>query len=227
MKPYRMQKVIKHILQGFIFILFLICQFASAQVSKLGPDQEMAHSIFKELVEINTTHSIGDCTIAAEAVAKRLKDAGFEDIDVLVIGPVARNKNLVARLHGSGKQPPILFLAHLDVVEAKREDWSYDPFILTETGGYFYGRGSLDMKESAAILVANFIRMKREGYLPDRDLILALTAGDESGAGYNGAEWLIKNQRPLIDAGFCFNLVAREPPRKEGKRIIRPVQVSE
>ena len=227
MKPYRMQKVIKHILQGFIFILFLICQFASAQVSKLGPDQEIAHSIFKELIEINTTHSIGDCTKAAEAVAKRLKDAGFEEKDVEVIGPMARNQNLIARLHGSGKQPPILFLAHLDVVEAKQEDWSVDPFKLTEKDGYFYGRGSLDVKSGAAILVTNFIRMKREGYLPDRDLVLALTAGEESADDYDGVEWLVSNKRPLIDAAFCINMDAGEPQRKGGKRILRPVQVSE
>jgi acetylornithine deacetylase/succinyl-diaminopimelate desuccinylase-like protein len=207
--------------------MLLICRFSSAQSLKLSSDQNMAHSIFKELVEINTTHSIGDCTIAAEAVAKRLKDAGFEDIDVLVIGPVARNKNLVARLHGSGKQPPILFLAHLDVVEAKREDWSYDPFKLTETDGYFYGRGSLDVKSGAAILVANFIRLKKAGYVPDRDLVLALTAGEESADDYDGVEWLVQNHRPLIDAAYCINMDAGEPQRKAGKRILRPVQVSE
>jgi len=209
-----------------IFVFLFLLQSVFAQVPK-STDQELALSIFKELIAINTTHSTGNTTLAAEAMAKRLVDAGYNEKEVLVIGPQPRNRNLVARLHGSGKQPPILFLAHLDVVEARREDWSYDPFILTETGGYFYGRGSLDMKESAAILVTNFIRMKREGYLPDRDLILALTAGEESGAEYNGAEWLIKNQRPLIDAGFCVNLDAGEPQRKEGKRIIRPVQVSE
>src|ERR1700682_1446705 len=192
-----MQKVIKHIPQDVIFILLFICQFASAQITKLTPDQEMAHSIFKVLIEINTTHSIGNCTIAAQAVAKRLKDAGFEEKDVVVIGPMARNQNLIARLHGSGKQPPILFLAHLDVVEAKQEDWSFDPFKLTEINGYFYGRGSLDVKSGVAILVTNFIRMKRDGYLPDRDLILAFTAGEESADDYNGVEWLLHNQRPL------------------------------
>ena len=222
-----MQKTIHHILRGLLFFLLCISQSASAQVSKLNSDQELARSIYKELIEINTTHSTGDCTIAAEAVAKRLKDAGFEEKDVLVIGPMARNKNLVARFHGSGKQPPILFLAHLDVVEAKREDWSYDPFKLTETGGYFYGRGSLDVKSGVAILVTNFIRMKKAGYLPDRDLILALTAGEESADDYDGADWLVKNQRPLIDAAYCINMDAGEPQRKAGKRILRPVQVSE
>ena len=222
-----MQKTIHHIQHVLLFVLLFICQVATAQNSKLTTDQEMARVIFKELIEINTTHSTGNCTIAAEALAKRLKDAGFEVKDVVVIGPMARNQNLIARLHGSGKQPPILFLAHLDVVEAKPEDWSFDPFKLTETNGYFYGRGSLDVKSGAAILVANFIRMMRAGYLPDRDLILALTAGEESADDYDGVEWLVKNQRPLIDAAFCINMDAGEPQRKGGKRILRPVQVSE
>ncbi|MDP9041262.1 MAG: M20/M25/M40 family metallo-hydrolase [Bacteroidota bacterium] len=222
-----MQKTSHLIPKRLPFVLLLICGFASAQVPKLNPDQEMARSIFKELIEINTTHSTGDCTVAAEAMAKHLKDAGFTGNDVLVLGPQARNQNLIARLHGSGKQPPILFLAHLDVVEAKREDWSLDPFKLTETGGYFYGRGSLDVKSGAAILVTNFIRMKRDGYVPDRDLILALTAGEESADDYDGVQWLIKTQRPLIDAAFCINMDAGEPQRKNGRRILRPVQVSE
>jgi acetylornithine deacetylase/succinyl-diaminopimelate desuccinylase-like protein len=222
-----MHRTIKYILRSLFFILFFITRIAWAQVSIPGPDQEMALGIFKELVEINTTHSVGDCTVAAEAVAKRLKDAGFAEKDVMVIGPVARNQNLVARLHGSGKQPPILFLAHLDVVEAKREDWSYDPFKLTETNGYFYGRGSLDVKSGAAILVANFIRMKKAGYQSDRDLILALTAGEESADDYDGVEWLLQTHRPLIDAAYCINMDAGEPQRKGGKRILRPVQVSE
>jgi acetylornithine deacetylase/succinyl-diaminopimelate desuccinylase-like protein len=222
-----MQKIIRHSPHGLIFIFLFVSRFALAQMVKLNPDQELARGIYKELIEINTTHSTGDCTIAAEAMAKRLKDAGFAEKDVVVIGPTARNKNLVARLHGSGKQPPILYLAHLDVVEARKEDWSYDPFKLTETNGYFYGRGSLDVKSGAAILVTNFIRMKRDGYLPDRDLILALTAGEESADDYDGVEWLVTNKRPLIDAAYCINMDAGEPQRKGGKRILRPVQVSE
>jgi acetylornithine deacetylase/succinyl-diaminopimelate desuccinylase-like protein len=212
---------------GLLLILLFLCRFATAQNSKLTPDQVLAHSIFKELVEINTTHSIGNTTIAAEAVAKRLIAAGYSEKDIQIVGPQERNRNLVVRLHGSGKRPPILFLAHLDVVEARREDWSFDPFKLTETNGYFYGRGSLDVKSGVAILVTNFIRMKHDGYIPDRDLIIALTSGEESGGEYNGVEWLLKNQRPLIDAGFCVNMDAGEPQRKNGKRIIRPIQISE
>jgi acetylornithine deacetylase/succinyl-diaminopimelate desuccinylase-like protein len=222
-----MQKMILPTVSGLIIISLCMFRVAVAQEPKLSSDQELAHSIFKELIEINTTHSTGDCTIAAEAVAKRLKAAGFEDKDVIVTGPAARNQNLIARLHGSGKQPPILFLAHLDVVEAKPEDWSFDPFKLTETNGYFYGRGSLDVKSGVAILVTNFIRMKRSGFIPDRDLIIALTAGEESGGEYDGVEWLVHTKRPLIDAAFCINMDAGEPQRKNGKRILRPVQISE
>jgi len=202
-------------------------QHGLSQISTLSPDQDFARIIFKELIEINTTHSTGDCTPAAEAMAKRLKDGGFDEKDITIIGPFARNKNMIARLHGSGKQPPILFLAHLDVVEAKPEDWSYDPFKLTESGGYFYGRGSLDVKSGAVVLVANFIRLKKAGFIPDRDMILALTAGEESADDYDGVEWLVKNHRSLIDASFCINMDAGEPQRKGGKRILRPVQVSE
>ena len=222
-----MQKTIAQTTKGLIFILLFLCRLASAQSSRLSPDEQLAHDIFGELIAINTTHSTGNCTVAAEAVARRLRDAGFADMDVVVTGPQARNRNLVARFHGTGKQPPVLFLGHLDVVEAKPEDWTFDPFRLTENEGYFYGRGSLDVKSGVAILVANFIRMKREGYLPDRDLILALTAGEESGGEYDGVEWLVNNKRSLIDAAFCINVDAGEPQRKNGKRILRPVQISE
>ncbi|HEY2647892.1 MAG TPA: M20/M25/M40 family metallo-hydrolase [Puia sp.] len=222
-----MQKIIKQFFAGLIFVLSIVFQFVSAQVNKLSVEQDLAHSIFKELIEINTTHSIGDCTPAAEAMAKRLKEGGFDVKDIVIIGPFARNKNMIARIHGSGKQPPVLFLAHLDVVEAKPEDWSYDPFKLVETNGYFYGRGTLDVKSGAAILVSNFIRLRKAGFIPDRDLVLALTAGEESADDYDGVEWLVQNHRPLIDASFCINMDAGEPQRKEGKRILRPVQVSE
>src|SRR5579864_8859453 len=171
-----MLRIIRQSSAGLAFILSIAVRFAFAQGDKLSAEQVLAHSIFKELIEINTTHSIGDCTPAAEAMAKRLREGGFDEKDIVIIGPFARNKNMIARLHGSGKQPPILLLAHLDVVEAKPEDWSYDPFKLTETNGYFYGRGTLDVKSGAAILVTNFIRLKKAGFIPDRDLILALTA---------------------------------------------------
>jgi acetylornithine deacetylase/succinyl-diaminopimelate desuccinylase-like protein len=222
-----MQKLLKQHPSVLLLVLLFLFRQSSAQVVKLSPDQELARSIFKELIEINTTHSTGNTTTAADAMAKRLIAAGFSEKDVLVVGPELRNYNLVVRLHGTGKRPPLLLLSHLDVVEARRADWSMDPFILTEKDGYFYGRGTSDIKDGSAILVANFIRMKKEGFIPDRDLILALTAGEEGRDVYNGAEWLVKNQRPLIDAEFCINMDAGDPQEKKGKRISRTIQISE
>jgi acetylornithine deacetylase/succinyl-diaminopimelate desuccinylase-like protein len=166
----------------------------------------LAHEVFKELIEINTTDSAaGNVTTAAEAMAKRFRDAGFPAADVVVLGPEnPKKKNLVVRLHGTGKYKPVLLIGHLDVVEAHREDWNLDPFKLTEQDGYFYGRGTSDMKGDDAIMVATLLRMKKEGYKPDRDIILALTADEESGC-CNGPDWLIKNHRNLIDAEFVVN----------------------
>ena len=137
-------------------------------------------------------------------MAARLKAAGFPAADVQVLGPNPRKGNLVARYRGTGARKPILLLAHLDVVEARREDWSIDPFTFLEKDGYFYGRGTSDDKAMAARFVANLIRLKAEGFTPDRDLILALTA-DEEGGNFNGADWLLKNHRDLIDAEFAIN----------------------
>src|SRR5215472_3440393 len=166
--------------------------------------RQLSRDIFRELIEINTTDSVGNTTRAAEAMAKRLTDAGFPKSDVQALGPNDRKGNMVARLRGSGAKKPILILGHLDVVEARREDWTTDPFQFVEKDGYFYGRGTQDMKVDDAILVTTFIRLKREGYVPDRDLILALTA-DEEGGKFNGVDWLLKNHRNLIDAEFALN----------------------
>jgi acetylornithine deacetylase/succinyl-diaminopimelate desuccinylase-like protein len=168
--------------------------------------RETAHDIFKQLIEINTTDSVGSTTAAAQAMAQRLLDAGFSSADIVVVGPNERKGNLVARYRakpGSALRP-ILIIGHLDVVEARREDWTTDPFQFVERDGYFYGRGTQDMKVSDAILVTDFIRMKHEGFVPDRDLILALTA-DEEGGQSNGVDWLLKNRRSLIDAEFALN----------------------
>ena len=164
----------------------------------------LAHDLFKQLMEINTTDSVGNVSTAAEAMAKRFRDAGFAAADVFVGGPNERKKNVVVRLRGTGQHKPVLLIGHLDVVEAKREDWSTDPFQFVEKDGYFYGRGSSDMKDGDAIMAATLIRMKREGYRPDRDIILALTA-DEEGGCCNGPAWLLKNHRELIDAEFVLN----------------------
>ncbi len=186
----------------------------------------LAREIFKQLIEINTTDSVGNVTTAADAMAARLRDAGFADKDVIVAGPNDRKKNLVARIHGTGKRKPLLFIGHLDVVEARREDWTTDPFQFVEKDGYFYGRGTEDMKEGDAILVTNFIRLKKEGFSPDRDLILALTA-DEEGGDFNGVDWLLKTHRDWIDAEYCINLDGGEFEKQQGKRLLAAIQASE
>ncbi|MGC1389081.1 MAG: M20/M25/M40 family metallo-hydrolase [Steroidobacteraceae bacterium] len=166
----------------------------------------MAHDIFKQLIEINTTDSIGSTTVAAQAMARRLLDAGFPAADVVVAGPNDRKGNMVARYRGrpGSTLRPLLIIGHLDVVEARREDWTTDPFQFVEQDGYYFGRGTQDMKDSDAIVVTNFIRLRREGYVPDRDIVLALTA-DEEGGKSNGVDWLLKNRRELIDADYVLN----------------------
>jgi acetylornithine deacetylase/succinyl-diaminopimelate desuccinylase-like protein len=188
-------------------------------------NNQLARDIYKELIEINTTDSVGNSTTAAQAMAKRLRDAGFPEDDVYVLGPNPRKGNLVARYHGSGQHRPLLLLAHSDVVEAAREDWSVDPFRLTEKEGYFWGRGTTDDKAMAAAWVATFIRFRQERYVPDRDLILALTADEESGNS-NGIQWLLANHRDLIDAEFAFN-EGGESEIKDGRYLLNGVQLSE
>ena len=193
---------------GIAAILFGLCAPAAvpAAAESDAATRKTAHDIFKQLIEINTTDSVGSTTVAADAMAKRLLDAGFPKADVVVLGPNDRKGNMVARYHGKAgsKLKPILIIGHLDVVEAKREDWSTDPFQFVEKDGFFYGRGTQDMKDSDAIAVTAFIRMKKEGFVPDRDIILALTADEENGKS-NGVDWLLKNHRELIDAEFALN----------------------
>ena len=168
--------------------------------------QRAFRQIYQELVEINTTDSAGDSVRAAEAMAARLKAGGLPAADVQVISTGPRKGNLVARLRGSGARRPILLIAHLDVVEAKREDWDFDPFKLQEVNGYFRGRGSIDDKAMAAIFVANLIEYIKEGFRPDRDIILALTADEElSDSPHDGAHYLLQHHRALIDAEFAIN----------------------
>ena len=197
----------------------------AAQPATLTPHQQLMREIYQELVEINTTNSVGDNTRAAEAMAKRLLAAGFPAADVQVLTPVPRKGNLVARLRGSGARRPLLLLAHLDVVEANREDWSFDPFKLLEQDGYFYGRGTSDDKAMAASFVANMIRYRQEGFVPDRDLILALTA-DEEGGGHNGVAWLLKEHRGLIDADLAIN-EGGGGALQNGRRVANSIQASE
>jgi len=172
----------------------------------LTPQQQAARAIYQQLVEINTVDGVGSVTEAANAMAARFRAAGFPAADIHVLGPAdAPSKhNLVVRYRGKGNGKPILLLAHLDVVEALRSDWPRDPFAFTEQDGYFLGRGVADDKSMAAMFVANLLRYKEEGWVPERDLILALTA-DEEGGGSNGVGWLIANHRDLIDAEYAIN----------------------
>jgi acetylornithine deacetylase/succinyl-diaminopimelate desuccinylase-like protein len=200
-----------------------------AQQPSLDPStRQLAHDIFKQLIEINSTDSIGSTTAVAEAMRQRLLDAGFAPADAVIFGPNPRKGNLVARLRGrpGSTLKPALIICHTDVVEAKREDWTTDPFVFTEKDGFFYGRGTQDMKNSDAAMVMAFIRMKRENYVPDRDLILTLTA-DEEGGKSNGVDWLLKNHRDLIDAEFILNPDAGGVTTKSGKPILLGVEATE
>ena len=209
-----------------LFRLAVVCiGLAKIQVTAAQPNQALTHDIFKELIEINTSNSIGDNTKAAEAMATRLRAAGFADKDLFVGGPHPRKGNLVATLRGTGKRKPLLCLAHLDVVEALREDWTTDPFKFEEIDGYYYARGSSDDKAMAAIFVANLIRLKQEKYVPDRDIIVALTS-DEEGGDFNGVDWLLKNHKDLIDAEYALNEGGRGQAQ-DGKKILHAVQLSE
>src|SRR5579872_6556402 len=190
------------------------------------PTRQLARDIFRELIEINTTDSVGSTTLAAQAMAKRLKDAGVPAADIQVLGPNDRKGNMVARLRGTGARRPVLIIGHLDVVEARREDWTSDPFQFVEKDGYYYGRGTQDMKENDAILVTTFIRLHQEGFKPDRDLILALTA-DEEGGKSNGVDWLLKNQPERMKAEFAFNPDGGGVELQNGKAISADVDASE
>ena len=208
---------------------FLLLAFISVQAASLLPpegDQRLAREIYKEMIESKSGFSTGSTTPIAQAVAARLKAAGFPDSDIYVGGAVPAKYNLVVRYHGTGTRKPILLLAHTDVVEAKREDWSVDPFQLLEKDGYFYGRGTSDDKAQAAVWVANLLRYKREGFRPDRDLIVALTADEEGGGPYNGVDWLLKNHRDLIEADYCLNEGGRGESAN-GKRIANDIGLAE
>ena len=206
--------------------LLLITAAAVSAATLDDATRQLSRDVFKQLIEINTTDSIGNTTSAADAMARRLKDAGIPAGDIQVLGPTERKGNLVARLKGTGARKPILIIGHLDVVEAKREDWTTDPFTLVEKDGYFYGRGTQDMKANDAILVTTFIRLQREQYRPVRDVILALTA-DEEGGQWNGVEWLLKNHRNLVDAESVLNADSGGVTTAQGKLVNVDVEASE
>jgi acetylornithine deacetylase/succinyl-diaminopimelate desuccinylase-like protein len=213
-------------LRLLVCCLLLFAATAPALAQLDAQTKKLSRDIFQQLIEINTTDSVGSTTVAAKAMAQRLLDAGFAKEDVLVLGPNERKGNMVARIHGTGRAKPILLIGHLDVVEALRSDWTTDPFQFVEKDGYFYGRGTQDMKESDAVLVTTFIRLKKQGYQPDRDLILALTA-DEEGGKSNGVDWLLKNHRDLIEAAFVLNSDAGGVDLEHGKAISFNVEATE
>jgi len=205
---------------GLLLLLLVITKAACAQ-----PDQKLTREIFKELIEINTTNSAGSTTKAAEAMAARLRAAGFSDNDIFIGGPTETKGNLVATLRGTGNRKPLLLLAHLDVVEALKEDWTTDPFKFEEIDGFYYARGSSDDKAMAAIFIANLIRLKKENFKPDRNIIVALTA-DEEGGNHNGVQWLLQHHKDLINAEYALNEGGRGQ-EVNGKKILNSVQLSE
>ena len=200
---------------------------SGARAQEVVPEAERAlvREVYRELVETDTTHSSGSTTRAAELVASRLREAGIPPADIAQLGPSPNKGNLVARLHGSGAEKPLVLLAHLDVVEAKRDDWSVDPFVLLEQGGYFYGRGTLDDKAMAAIFTTTFLRLAREHAPLRRDVILALTADEESGDA-NGVDWLLREHRDLVDGGLVLNEGGGGWMR-QGKYLVLALQASE
>ena len=192
-------------------------------------DRAEARAIFKQLIEINTTDTPkGNVTTATVAMQKRFLDAGFAADDVHLLGPDPRKQNLVVRMRaaGSPNEKPVLFLCHIDVVEALRSDWHTDPFEFVEKDGYYYGRGTQDMKDSDAALVETFLRLHREGYKPQRDLILALTA-DEEGGRFNGAQWLVDQHRDLVDAAYVINPDSGGVELDHGRPVVADVEATE
>jgi acetylornithine deacetylase/succinyl-diaminopimelate desuccinylase-like protein len=192
-------------------------------------DRAQAQSILKEIIEINTTDTPrGNVTTATAAMRKRFIDAGFKPEDVQLLGADPRKQNLVVRMRAEGKpaEKPVLFLCHMDVVEALPTDWTTDPFQLVEKDGYYYGRGTQDMKDGDAALMATFLRLHRDGYKPKRDLILAVTA-DEEGGKFNGAKWLVEQHRELVDAAFVINPDAGGIELEHGRTIVAAVEATE
>jgi acetylornithine deacetylase/succinyl-diaminopimelate desuccinylase-like protein len=213
-------------LKSVTWVLLAAGGAAAAQTAAPEAERQLARDIYRQFIEIQSGYSTGATTPVAEAAAARLRAAGFSDADIFLGGAIPKKGNLVVRYRGTGARKPLLLLAHTDVVEAKREDWSMDPFRFVEKDGFFYGRGTGDDKAQAAVWIANLIRYKREGFKPDRDIIVALTADEEGGGPYNGVAWLLKNHRDLIDAEYCLN-EGGWGEMAGGKRISNDLQVSE
>ncbi len=191
---------------------------SGAQGNLATPDRQLAHDIFEQLIDADTTHSTGTTRVVAEAMRDRLLKAGFPAGDMELVGPRDQRLNLVIRYRAGkgGSAKPLMFICHLDVVEAKRSDWTMDPFHLTEKDGFFYGRGTQDVKDSDAALVTSLILLKRSGFVPKRDILVALTADEEGGAD-NGVDWLLKNRPDLVNASVVINPDAGGVQLKDGK----------
>jgi len=213
-------------LKAAALLLFACLPVSAASLLPPEADQKLAREIYKEMIESKSGFSSGSTTPIAESVAARFKAAGFPASDIYLGGAIPKKFNVVVRYHGTGARKPILLLAHTDVVEAKREDWTMDPFEFIEKDGYYYGRGTADDKAQAAVWVETLLRYKREGFKPDRDLILALTADEEGGGPYNGVDWLLKNHRDLIEAEYCLNEGGRGE-LDNGKRIANDMGLAE
>jgi acetylornithine deacetylase/succinyl-diaminopimelate desuccinylase-like protein len=202
----------------------------SGSLPTVSPAQRAeARDIFKQLIEINTTDTPkGSVTAAAKAMQKRFLDAGFAPEDMHLLGPDPNKMNLIVRIRAAAptSEKPVLFIGHLDVVEALPSDWHTNPFEFVEKDGYFYGRGTQDMKESDAALVWTFLTLHRDGYKAKRDLILALTA-DEEGGKFNGPQWLVKNHRDLVDAAFVINMDAGGVELDHGRTVVADVEATE
>jgi acetylornithine deacetylase/succinyl-diaminopimelate desuccinylase-like protein len=214
------------LLVGMLMATSCITESAGAQTMRPEAEKKLAHDIYKEFIEIQSGYTTGATTPVVQAAVRYLKAAGFSDSDIFVGGASDKKANLVVRLRGTGAKKPILLLAHTDVVEAKREDWTTDPFQFIEKDGFYYGRGTGDDKAQAAVWIANLIQYKREGFKPDRDIIVALTADEEGGGPFNGVEWLLKNHKDLIDADLALN-EGGYGEIVRGKKVANDLQVSE
>jgi acetylornithine deacetylase/succinyl-diaminopimelate desuccinylase-like protein len=214
------------LLVGMLMATSCFTASAGAQTMRPEAEKKLAHDIYKEFIEIQSGYTTGATTPVVQAAVRYLKAAGFSDSDIFVGGASDKKANLVVRLRGTGAKKPILLLAHTDVVEAKREDWTTDPFQFIEKDGFYYGRGTGDDKAQAAVWIANLIQYKREGFKPDRDIIVALTADEEGGGPFNGVEWLLKNHKDLIDADLALN-EGGYGEIVRGKKVANDLQVSE
>ena len=211
---------------GVVLGVILFAAPGGAQTMRPEAEKALAREIYKEFIEIQSGYTTGATTPVAEAAAARLKAAGFPASDIFVGGADPKKANLVVRYRGTGARKPILLLAHTDVVEAKAEDWTTNPFQFVEKDGFFYGRGTGDDKAQAAVWIANLIQYKKEGFKPDRDIIVALTADEEGGGPFNGVVWLLKEHRDLIDAELALN-EGGWGEETGGKKISNDLQVSE